>query len=90
MNAFFGGGVTYHSLTNAGLGAPALFRMKHFALLDPRAGVEAPDGRWNASLWAHNITNSYYWDNSHGRTTPHTVMPGCLRHTASASASSSR
>jgi len=61
VNAFVGGNMRYQSATNSGFGNVGLFATKEYALLDLRAGVESSDGKWRASLWGRNITNTYYW-----------------------------
>jgi iron complex outermembrane recepter protein len=61
VNAFVGGNVRYQSATNSGFGNVGLFTTKKYALLDLRAGLEGGDGKWRASLWGRNITNTYYW-----------------------------
>jgi iron complex outermembrane receptor protein len=59
-SAFFGGGVTYQSSTNAAFGLAPALRMNAYALVDLRAGVETPDGRWRLQFWGKNVTNQYY------------------------------
>lgn len=61
LQAFLGGNVSYQTATNGSFGELADFRVRGYALLDLRAGVEAPDGRWRASVWGRNVTNQYYW-----------------------------
>jgi iron complex outermembrane recepter protein len=61
VNAFLGGNLRYQSATNSGFGNVALFSTKEYALLDLRAGIESGDGKWRASLWGRNVTNTYYW-----------------------------
>ena len=61
FDGFAGGDVTYQSQTNSQLGDQPLTYVKHYALLDLRAGVEAPDGRWKVSVYGRNVTNEYYW-----------------------------
>jgi outer membrane receptor protein involved in Fe transport len=61
LTAFLGGNVSYQSRTNSGFGNLELFRTKAYALLDLRAGIESGDGRWRATIWGRNVTNTYYW-----------------------------
>lgn len=61
IKGFVGGNVNYQSSTNSGFGKLELFRTKAYALLDLRAGVESADGRWRATIWGRNITDTYYW-----------------------------
>ena len=61
LSAFVGGNVSYHTKTNAAFGQLPAFDINGYTLLDLRAGVEADDGRWRASIWGQNVTNTYYW-----------------------------
>ncbi|WP_333604780.1 TonB-dependent receptor [Novosphingobium sp.] len=61
LEAFVGSNVTYTSSTNGGFGELPLYRLKGYALLDLRAGVEGDGGKWSASVWGRNVTNEYYW-----------------------------
>lgn len=61
LKAFVGGNVSYQSSTNSGFGNLELFRTKAYALLDLRAGIESADGRWRATIWGRNVTDTYYW-----------------------------
>ena len=61
LDAFVGTNVTYRSKTNGGFGELPLYRIKGYALVDVRAGVEGGDGKWSASVWGRNVTNEYYW-----------------------------
>lgn len=63
VEAFVGGNILYNGKTNSTLGNPESSRIRDFATLDLRAGLASTDGRWNASIWGRNITNSYYWSN---------------------------
>ena len=58
---FVGGDVTYQGATNSQLGQQPLTSVKAHTLIDLRAGVEAPDGKWRLSVYGRNITNEYYW-----------------------------
>ena len=61
--AFVGGNVNYTSATHSGFGEYELEKVDPYALLDLRAGVESTDRHWRATLWAHNVTDKYYWIN---------------------------
>jgi outer membrane receptor protein involved in Fe transport len=61
LNAFVGGNLYYQSRANSAFGDLPLFNTKAYTLLDLRAGVEAADGRWRATIWGRNVTNAYYW-----------------------------
>ena len=61
--AFLGGNVNYTSATHSGFGEYELEKVDPYALLDLRAGMESFDRRWRATLWAHNVTDKYYWIN---------------------------
>jgi iron complex outermembrane recepter protein len=61
--AFVGGNVNYESATHNGFGEYEIVKIDPYALLDLRAGVESVDRRWRVSLWAHNVTDKYYWIN---------------------------
>lgn len=60
--AFLGGGFTYASAQSATFGSDPDFRIRPYTLIDLRAGIQDPDVRWKASIWAHNVTNVYYWN----------------------------
>ena len=60
LSAFLGGSLTYRSSTNAAFGDSAQFKIDSYALLDLRAGVESPDGKWRLQVWGKNVTNKYY------------------------------
>jgi iron complex outermembrane recepter protein len=66
LKPFMGGGLTYHSSTNAtfytsAIPAP-LFEIDSFSLLSARAGLRAPDGKWSVTLFGENLTDKYYWN----------------------------
>lgn len=61
LDAFVGTGLSYQGRSNSQLGELPLLSTKAYTLIDLRAGVEAPDGRWRVTLWGRNITDSYYW-----------------------------
>lgn len=60
LSGFVGGSLTYKSTSNAAFGGAPQFEIKDYALLDLRAGVEAPGGRWRVQVWGRNVTNQYY------------------------------
>ena len=61
--AFVGGNINYQSATYNGFGRNQELKIDAYALLDLRAGLDSPDGRWRAMLWARNVTDKYYWIN---------------------------
>jgi iron complex outermembrane receptor protein len=63
LRGLVGGSVTYNSETYAGVGALDILRIDAFTLLDLRAGVEFPGGRYRLWLWGKNVTDEYYWNN---------------------------
>lgn len=63
LNAFFGGNVSYRTSTTAGFGSDPRLAIDGYTLVDLRAGVEAPGGRWRVQLFGRNVTNQYWWTN---------------------------
>ena len=61
--AFAGGNANYTSATHSGFGEYELEKVDPYALLDLRAGVESSNRRWRTTLWAHNVSDKYYWIN---------------------------
>jgi len=61
VRAFVGGTATYRSSTYSNFGENPLFLLDGRTLLDLRAGVERPDGRWRFQIWGRNVTNKYYF-----------------------------
>ena len=61
LYGFVGGDLTYQGATNSQLGQQPLTFVRAHTLLDLRAGVEAPDGKWRLSIYGRNVTNEYYW-----------------------------
>jgi iron complex outermembrane recepter protein len=61
--AFAGGNVNYTSATHSGFGEYELEKVNSYALLDLRAGVDSPNRRWRATVWARNVMDKYYWIN---------------------------
>jgi len=68
LNAFVGADVRYASRTNSQLGKQALTSVRAYTLVDLRAGVETPDGRWRLTAWGRNVGDTYYWSGAY-RTT---------------------
>jgi outer membrane receptor protein involved in Fe transport len=61
VDAFIGGSFTYRSATVASFAGGPLFDVSGYGLIDARAGIEEPSGRWRLELWARNLTNKFYW-----------------------------
>jgi len=61
LTSFVGANLSFQSHTFGGLGEQADYRIPDYALLDLRAGIKSPDGRWDVSIWGKNVTNKYYW-----------------------------
>ncbi|WP_066560281.1 TonB-dependent receptor [Croceicoccus bisphenolivorans] len=64
LNGFIGGGITYRGETNATFENEILradeFRLPDYVLLDSHLGLASADGRWTATLYCNNCTNTYY------------------------------
>ncbi|RYE01016.1 MAG: TonB-dependent receptor [Sphingomonadales bacterium] len=63
LTAMVGGNVNYRSNTSAGFGTHPYLKVDAYTLVDLRAGIEDPDGKWSAQVFGRNITNEYYWTN---------------------------
>ena len=63
LTGFVGADVTYRSGASAFFGRVPGQEIGAYTLLDLRAGVQNPDGRWKLSVWGANVTNEYYWTN---------------------------
>ena len=63
LDGMVGGNVNYRTDTTAGFGTSPLLAIDDYALVDLRAGVEDPSGKWSAQIFGRNITNAYYWTN---------------------------
>lgn len=61
---FFGASGKVQSGSNAEVGGLNDTLIGGYGLLDLRAGVRGPDGRWAVTLFAQNVTNTYYWTNA--------------------------
>ena len=64
VDAFVGTDLNYEGRQHGGYGYNPLFAIAPYALLDARAGIRSPDGKWHAQLWVRNLTNKYYWTNA--------------------------
>jgi iron complex outermembrane recepter protein len=60
---FVGSQVTRRTATNSSVGAPALFTIPAYTLLDVQAGAEFQGGRYRVMLWGKNIANEFYVTN---------------------------
>ena len=58
--AFVGGSVAYQSATNGAFGELPIYRLKAYALVDLRAGVEIGD-RYRLWAWGSNVFDTYHW-----------------------------
>ena len=63
VDVVLGANYNYRTKTRAGFGNEDLLKIDSYGLLDLRAGVEAPDGKWRVQLFGRNVTNAYYWTN---------------------------
>lgn len=59
-SAFVGGSVSHRTASFAAFGDNADFEIHGYSLVDLRAGVESPDGKWRVQLWGRNVLNQYY------------------------------
>lgn len=57
--AFFGGGFTFRSDTNAGFGELPELIIEDYTLIDLRAGLE--NDVWRFQVWGKNVTDKYYY-----------------------------
>ena len=64
LNVFGGFHVSYNASTYAIVGTDAINKLKPYALLDLRAGVESQDGKYSVTAFAKNFTNTYYYKNA--------------------------
>lgn len=64
LKAFVGANASYQSSTNSQFGELPLFDVDSYTLLDLRAGLESADGRWRATMWGRNVTDTYYWSSA--------------------------
>ncbi|QUM74399.1 TonB-dependent receptor [Sphingopyxis granuli] len=63
LEGFVGGSLTARSSTYSRVGKNADYLIKSYALVDLRAGVATPDGKWRAMLWGKNVFNKFYLAN---------------------------
>ncbi|MEX1667301.1 TonB-dependent receptor [Zhongshania guokunii] len=63
IGGFVGANLLYNSEANSTFGDPDKTRIDSFTTVDLRAGVEALDGTWTATVWGRNVTDEYYWSN---------------------------
>lgn len=59
-SAFVGVSGSYRSGSYAQFGELPQFRIEGYGLLDLRAGLTAPDGKWRVQVWGRNVTNKFY------------------------------
>ena len=57
---FVGGGFRYRSASYAAFGQNSEFKIRSYALLDLRTGLESPDARWRVMAWGKNVLNRRY------------------------------
>ncbi len=66
VQAFIGGSGTYHSSDNSSLRNDAVpadeFNIKSYTIIDFRAGLQSPGGKWRASLFVNNAFDVLRWD----------------------------
>jgi outer membrane receptor protein involved in Fe transport len=60
-DAFVGANTTYQSPASSTFAAGPEFAIPGHTLVDARVGAEKYDRSLRVELWAHNITNRYYW-----------------------------
>lgn len=63
LNASVGINYSHRSKTSAGFGNEPLLEIDAYGLLDLQAGLESSDGKWRASVFGRNVTDTYYWTN---------------------------
>lgn len=63
LDGMIGGNMNYRSATTAGFGTHPFLAIDGYAIVDLRAGVEDPDGKWSLQIFGRNITDTYYWTN---------------------------
>ena len=61
-STFLGGDVSYRSSSYAAFGENQEFKIDKYALVDLRAGIETPDGKYRLQVWGRNVFNQYYWN----------------------------
>ncbi|WP_353682146.1 TonB-dependent receptor [Sphingobium sp.] len=63
VDVVLGANYNYRTKTRAGFGDEDALKIDSYGLLDLRAGIEAPDGKWRVQAFGRNVTNTYYWTN---------------------------
>ncbi|NML90670.1 TonB-dependent receptor [Sphingobium sp. TB-6] len=61
---FIGANANHQGATNGGFGELPEFRVRSYTLIDVRAGIEDPSGKWRIGAFGRNITNQYYWSSA--------------------------
>lgn len=70
--------VSYQGKTNASQGQLAQFAIKDYALVGATLGLASSAG-WSATLFAQNLTNTYYWNGVESATDSIFRFPGMPR-----------
>ncbi len=63
LDLSLGGNVRYRTKSAAAFGDAPEFVIPAYAIVDLRAGVESPSGKWKVQVWGRNITNKFYITN---------------------------
>lgn len=61
LDGLVGVSVNYRSSTTSAFGNDPLFLIDGYTTVDARIGVKDSAGQWSASLFARNLTDTYYW-----------------------------
>jgi iron complex outermembrane receptor protein len=74
LNGFVGSSISMRSAATASIGGrnpvgsygvvPVLYRIDSYFTVDAQLGVSSANNRYRVSLWAKNLTNEYYFNNS--------------------------
>lgn len=64
LKAFVGANASYNSSTYSVIGEDANSKLKSYAILDLRVGIETADGVYSLTVFGKNVTNSYYYTNA--------------------------
>ena len=62
LEGYVGASVVYNSKTYADLADSPSLKIRQFTTLDLRAGVAPQSDKWQVMVFAHNVTNVYYWN----------------------------
>jgi len=54
---------TFSIIVKRGDPTAAPYHLKSYGLLNGTIGVYTLDGKWDASIWGENLTDTYYWTN---------------------------